>query len=123
MIFLSVLEDAQLKEKLFIQNNIPINENSSCVTAKEKEQILGYCLFDIDKEKIVIRYITPENDLGLADGILRSTLHVAAERFIMNAYYEKEEMTSFFNALNFIKNVEEKSLNMDKLFTSCQSCK
>ena len=123
MIFLSVLEDAQLKQKLFIENNISINENSSCVTAKEKEEILGYCLFDIDKEKIVIRYITPKNDLGLADGILRSTLHVAAERFVMKAYYEDEEMFSFFNSLNFIKNVEEKSLNMDKLFTSCQSCK
>lgn len=123
MIFLSVLEDEQLKQKFFAQNNISLNENSSCVTAKEKEQILGYCLFDIDKEKIVIRYITPKNDLGLADGILRSTLHVAAERFVMNAYYEDEEMFSFFNSLNFIKNVEEKSLNMDKLFTSCQSCK
>ena len=123
MIFLSVLEDEQLKQKFFAQNNISLNENSSCVTAKEKEQILGYCLFDIDKEKIVIRYITPKNDLGLADGILRSTLHVAAERFVMNAYYEDEEMFPFFNSLNFIKNVEEKSLNMDKLFTSCQSCK
>ena len=123
MIFLSVLEDEQLKQKFFTQNNIPINENSCCVTAKEKDDILGYCLFDIDKEKIIIRHIVPQNDLGLADGILRSTLHVAAERFVMNAYYENEEMFSFFNALKFIKNVEEKSLNMDKLFTSCQNCK
>ena len=39
MIFLSVLEDEQLKQKFFAQNNISLNKNSSCVTAKEKEQI------------------------------------------------------------------------------------
>lgn len=123
MISLLLEKDISTTKKLFLENNISFNENSNCLLAKEKDKILGYCLFDIDCEKILIRYLTPQNDLSLADGILRSTLHVGAERFVMNAYYENDEMFPFFKSLNFVKNKEEKTLNVDKLFTSCQSCK
>ena len=72
-------------------------------------------------KKITVNYIEPQADLGLADGILRSTLHVAAERSIMNAFYGGN-IEEIIKNLNFVKNVEEKTLDIDKLFSSCCSC-
>ncbi len=122
MITLSVEKDKKITAEFFANANILYNENSNCVLAKSGEEILGYSLFDIDQEKILIRYIEPLNNLGLADGILRSTLHVAAERFIFNAFYDDTVPEEFFKKLDFIKNQSEKRLDIDKLFKSCSNC-
>ena len=123
MLTLSVLKDKEKTKELFEKNGIEQNENSLCLIASDKEKDYGFSLFDITKEKMVVKYIEPLDDLGLADGILRSTLHIACERFVMNAYYAETLPESFLEKLSFIKNKEEKSLNIDKLFMSCSSCK
>ena len=102
--------------------NLKENEFSGCVKAEEKGAVLGFCLYDLTPDKMVIRYIEPISNLAFADGILRSTLHVAAEKSIMNAFYVDTVPEEFFEKLNFIKEREEKSLNIDKLFESCCSC-
>lgn len=122
MITLSVCKDDKKTERLFKENSLEQNENSLCLMASDKNNDLGFCLFDITKEKLVIRHIEPLNDLSLADGILRSTLHVGCERFVMDAYYSEAIPESFFEKLGFIKNKENRTLNVDKLFMSCSSC-
>ncbi len=122
MITLSVLEDKCKVARLYKENAIVQNENSFCLLATDNKNDLGFCLFDLTEDKIVVRYIEPLNDLGLADGILRSTLHVACERFVMNAYYSENIPESFFEKLGFIKEKQKKTLNVDKLFMSCGSC-
>lgn len=122
MLTLSVLKDAQRVKELFEKCGIEQNENSACLLATDGKKDFGFSLFDITKEKMVIKYIEPLDDLGLADGILRSTLHIACERFVMKAYYESTVPESFFEKLQFIKDKEEKSLNIDKLFISCCNC-
>ena len=122
MISLSVVKDSEKVAEFFNSAKLSQNENSSCVCAKSGEEILGFSLFDIDKEKIVIRYIEPLKDIPLADGILRSTLHVAAERFVMNAFYDPDMPEDFFRKLGFIKDEDEKRLDIDKLFKSCTNC-
>ena len=102
--------------------NDELNENSLCLVASDKNTDLGFCLFDITREKLVIRHIEPQNDLSLADGILRSTLHVGCERFVMDAYYSENIPESFFEKLGFIKEKQNRTLNVDKLFMSCGSC-
>ncbi len=123
MITLGVEKEKNKVEALFLKNDIIYNENSSCVLARDGEEILGFCLFDIDSERMLIKYIEPLNDIFLADGILRSTLHVAAERGIMNAFYDETLSEDFLNKIGFIKEREEKSLDIDKLFKSCCDCK
>ncbi|MBQ6847724.1 MAG: hypothetical protein IJO62_02265 [Clostridia bacterium] len=123
MLTLSVLKDADKTARLFKESNIEQNENSLCLLATDGESDLGFSLFDITHDKMVVRYIVPLKDLSLADGILRSTLHIAAERFVMTVYYADTIPESFFETLGFIKNKEEKTLNIDKLFMSCGSCK
>ncbi len=123
MITLRVTESKQEAAELFEKSGLEQNENSLCLIARQGESIEGFCLFDIDSEKTVIRYIEPLNDLFLADGILRSALHISAERFIMKAYYDVTVPEEFFKKLGFIKSEAEKTLDIDKLFKSCQSCK
>ncbi len=122
MLTLSVLKDKEKTKALFEKSGIEQNENSACLLATDGKKDFGFSLFDITKEKMVIKHIAPLDDLGLADGILRSTLHIACERFVMNAYYAETLPESFLEKLQFIKDKEEKSLNIDKLFTSCGNC-
>ncbi len=122
MITLSVCNDELKTARLFKENDLEQNENSLCLIASDKSNDLGFCLFDLTGETIVIRYIEPLNDLSLADGILRSTLHVGCERFVMDAYYSENIPESFFEKLGFIKEKQKRTLNVDKLFMSCNSC-
>lgn len=122
MLTLGPINDSEYIKVLFADRKLSANENSGCVICKNGDEVLGLCLYDLTKDKMVIRHIEPMDDLGLADGILRSTLHVAAERSIMNAFYDDTVPVDFFKKLQFIKNEEEKSLNIDKLFQSCCSC-
>lgn len=122
MIELRPLSDKNEMLCFYKKAELEVNEYSGCVKAADKGDVLGFCLYDLTQQRITIRYIEPLDDLGLADGILRSTLHVAAEKSIMNAFYADTVPEDFFKKLNFIKDESEKSLNIDKLFQSCCNC-
>jgi len=122
MIELRPLEENDKIKKFYDNINFPCNEFSGVVVATEREKQIGFCLYDLTDKKMVIKKIEPIADIPLADGILRSTLHVAAERSIMDTFYEGEELEKLCEKLNFIKSKEEKSLKIDKLFSSCSSC-
>ncbi len=121
MISLAPISDKAEIKRLFSENGLNFTENSGCVAAVSGGETLGYCLYRMDADGILIDKISPADDLSLADGILRSTLHVAAQRSIMNAFYS-EETEALCERLNFIKNREEKRLDIDKLFKSCACC-
>lgn len=122
MISLAPLSDRQQIEQKFADKNIESNENSGCVTAVDRGEVLGFCLYDLDKKEMVIKYLEPLSDIGLADGILRSTLHVAAERSVMDAFYADTVPEDFLEKIGFIKEKPEKRLDIDKLFKSCCNC-
>ena len=122
MISLAPLSDKNKIKTIFSEKGIEYTENSGCVTAMQGDELLGLSLYDLDAKKMLVKYIEPLNDIGLADGILRSTLHVAAERSIMDAFYDSTLPEDFLNKIAFIKNQDEKKLDIDKLFKSCASC-
>ncbi len=122
MLYLGPVKDEESIKELFLLHNIEYTDNSLCVDCRDGEKRLGYCLFDLDDKKITVKYVEPLSDIPLADGILRSSLHVAAKRSIMNAYYEDTVPCDFLKKTGFIKNEAEKTLNIDKLFASC-ACK
>lgn len=122
MVTLSVVKDEKIIDDLFEKSGITKNLDSSGLWAKNGDQMIGYSLFDIDTEKMTVRFIEPINDIALADGILRSTLHVAAERFVMNTFYADSVPEDFLNKIGFIKDEKEKRLDIDKLFKSCTNC-
>lgn len=108
--------------ELFNKHNIKIDNNSGCVIASEKEKMIGYCLYSLSAKCMVVFEVQPRDDISLADGILRSALHVAAENFVLDIFYNDSAPIELFRTLNFIKNEDEKRLNIDKLFGGC-NCK
>ena len=121
MLYLGTVSDNEAK-RYFEERNMDFSENSKCVSCKDGQEVLGFCLFELDKEKITVKYIEPTEDILLADGILRSSLHVASERGIMNAFYTDTVSEDFLKKTGFIKNAEEKRLDIDKLFKNCAGC-
>lgn len=119
MVTLAPLNDNREIQKMFKKSEIDYNENSGCVTALCGEERLGYCLYDMNERSVTVRFIKPSDDIMLADGILRSTLHVAAERGITNAFYADTAPEILFEKLDFIENRKEKTLKIEKLFESC----
>ncbi len=123
MLTLAPLKNKAEVEAIFKAKNIPFNEFSGVVTANDGTCVIGMSLYELTNDKMTVFYIEPVSDIPLADGILRSTLHIAAERSIMSAYYAEPMDVSFLKKVDFIKKEEEKSLQIDKLFKSCCSCK
>ena len=121
MLTLFPLSDKNEIADIYSNKNLNYTDNSGCLLCKEGETVLGLCLYEFTKEKITVNYIEPQTDIALADGILRSTLHVAAENSVMNAFYS-ENLAELCRKLGFIKNAEENRLDIDKLFKSCQGC-
>lgn len=122
MITISPIENLQRLEELFKNHGLFIGENASGVEAKFENESLGYCLFDLDDKGILIHILEPKDDIMMADGILRSALHVAAERSRMNAVYSMGAPEELFEKLGFILDKEKRTLNIDKLFGGC-GCK
>lgn len=122
MISILPVKNKQILDRLYKSLGLKINENSAAVTAKCGDAELGYCLFDLFEKGIIIRYITPENDIMLADGLLRSALHIAAERSAMDAEYADSISETLLLKLDFISDKSRKKLNIDKLFGGC-GCK
>ena len=123
MLTLAPLKEKSEIESIFKELNFEFNEFSGVLTAIDGKEVIGKSLYYLDSEKITVIFIEPISDIPLADGILRSTLHIAAEKSIMKAYYEVSLPESFLEKIDFIKSKEEKSLQIDKLFKSCCSCK
>ena len=71
---------------------------------------------------ITIIFLEPSDDIMLADGILRSALHVADFRAITKAFYSDSVSVDLLKTLGFIKNSTEKTLDIEKLHESCCKC-
>ena len=121
MITLKTTEKSEA-QAFFEKEGLSFSESSNCLCAKDKDQVLGYCLFDIEKGRMIIRAIEPQNDLSLLDGVLRSTLHIAASRNLEQATFTDKSPENIFKTLGFLK--EDGTLNISKLYDSdCNCCK
>ena len=106
-------------DRLFKKHSLATDEFSGCVIAKSGDEALGYCLYSLTAKTMTVFAVEPQSDIPLADGILRSALHVAAENFVLDAHYADCAPIELFKKLDFIKNGDEKRLNIDKLFGGC----
>lgn len=109
-------------KKLYSDSNIELSSLSAAVVANDGDNRIGFCLFDIDNGSIIVHTIEPLSDVYLADGILRSALHVGVERGVDKAFYSEKAPFELFERLKFIKNIKNKELDIGKLFSSCQNC-
>jgi len=119
MISVIPCRDGKRIEELFKNNGIVFDEFSGCVIATDGIKDLGYCLYSLFEKTVVIHSLEPQGDIPLADGILRSALHVAAENFVFDARYSDTAPERLFELLDFIISKSEKTLNINKLFGGC----
>lgn len=122
MIEVRPLRDKEKLAKLYVENNIKMTENSMAAVCTDSNETIGYCLFDMLDDSVILHTLSPKEDLFLADGILRSALHVGVENGKMSAFYSETAPIEVFDKLKFIKNAEKRELNVDKLFSSCKNC-
>lgn len=119
MISVLPCHDSKKIIELFTLHNLTANEFSGCVIAEQSGEMLGYCLYDLTPKTMTVFTVEPQKDIPLADGILRSALHVAAENFVLDVFYADCAPIELFRLLNFVKNYDEKRLNIDMLFGGC----
>ncbi len=122
MINVLPLNDADKIKKYFNNGRFEFNCNSGCIVATDKDSVLGFCTYYLYDDCIKIADIKPDDDLMLADGILRSALHVADFKGIINAFYMDNSNEELLSKLKFIKNRDDRTLNIEKLHESCCSC-
>lgn len=122
MISVLPLKDKKELTELYSEHGIEYTDNRIAVVARQKNEVLGCCLFSLDEDSVTVLLIEPVSDIMLADGILRSALHVGVENGKNSAYWKGSGMTELFKRLDFIKNEDERSLKIEKLFQSCCGC-
>lgn len=119
MVEVLICNDPIITEQLFLSAGIGMNDKSLCIRAMCGEECLGYCLFEIDKTAETVLYIHPVCDRLLADGLLRTALHIGTERGITEAFYSDKIDTELLRKINFLENSDEKRLELQNLFTDC----
>lgn len=113
-------EDANEIKETFSKAGFEYSDNSGMLLAKNKGEVLGYSLYCLSSERITVLKIEPVNDIMLFDGILRSTLHIAAERSIIDAFYcDTFNAEQILEQLGFVKDKEQNTLDIDLLFGGC----
>ena len=122
MIEIHPLRDIENLKKLYKKSNVQMSDCSMAIVASDNDEVLGYCLFDMRDNDLMIFSIEPTDDVNFADGLLRSALHVGVENGRMTAFYSENAPEKLFSTLGFIKNAEKRELNVNKLFSSCQNC-
>ncbi len=123
MITLMPERDKDTVKEIFEKKNIEYNENAGCVTARAEKEILGMCLYYLDNKSMTVLHIEPKDDIMLLDGILRSTIHVATENFVLDIKYDDKSYEQVFENLGFVKDKNTRSLDADKLFKGCNCSK
>lgn len=122
MIEIHPLRDKAKVDELYKKYSVAVNASSMAVVATDGDTVLGNCLFDLTAEALTVSALEPADDLFLADGILRAALHVGVENGVNTAFYTETAPVNIFERLEFIKNAENRELNVQKLFTSCKNC-
>lgn len=124
MIKVQIAEDKILSEKLCKESGFTLTDTRFVMVAEDKGEILAYSVFTIDKNIMTLEYLCPEQDALMADAIIRSTLHIAATRGLTEVFYGEKCSEKLLSVLKFIKDKNEKTLDVSRLFEdSCSGCK
>ncbi len=122
MLQVLVCDDEKVVKNLFEQNGLILNDNSFALRALSGEEMLGFCLFEISGDKITVLCVNPEKDRLLADGLIRSTLHVGCERGVTEAFYGEKVSEELLLKIGFIEEKANKKLKLQNLYSDCCNC-
>lgn len=116
MIEIKVITDAEKSREYLSRHGA---EGKSLLAATDGEEIIAYTIFSVDGKTAEIQYIVPEEDILLADGMIRSTIHVVLSRGALAVHYADSVSEKLLKTLDFILDSEKKLLDSDKLYRAC----
>lgn len=116
MLEIKVLEDNAKKAELLSRFQ---KKQGEIMAAFDKGEIIAYTVFSLLEKSAVIEHIVPEEDIMMADGMLRSTIHVALCRGKGEVFYADTVSEKLLDTLKFVKDKDKKLLDHEKLFGSC----
>ncbi|HHW46328.1 MAG TPA: hypothetical protein GXX17_05385 [Clostridiales bacterium] len=119
MIQIFPLKEKEEVKALFQEKGVEFEDGSCAVVAKEDFKQLGYCLFDLNGNEITIKALEPVDNPALADGILRSALHMALLREIHIARFSDGNLSGLLSSLGFIDDEKDRVLNLSGIFRGC----
>ena len=122
MLEVLVCDDVNITKELYASNNIVFSSGDLAIRAMAGDECLGFCLFAIAKTSETVYLVEPKDDIMLADGLLRSALHVGTERGVTEAFYSNVDYESLYEKINFLEDKTEKRLKLQNLFSGCCSC-
>ena len=123
MLEIKVLTDENKIRELLNQVGAAPSFDRGIMAAVDGEEVIAFSVFTLSADSMTVEYIVPDSDVPLADGMLRSTIHVALSRGKNEVYYAETVSEKLLKLLKFIKDPEKKLLDSDKLFESCCGCK
>ena len=116
MIEIKVVENAEKSREILSRHGA---EDKTLLAAADGQEIIAYTIFSVSGKEAKIYFIVPEEDIMLADGMIRSTIHVALSRGATEVYYEDTVSEKLLKTLNFILDSEKRLLDSDKLYRAC----
>jgi len=123
MLEIKVLTDENKIGELLDRVGTEPSFDRGVMAAVDRDEVLAFSVFSLSADSMTIEYIEPSTDIPLADGMLRSTIHVALTRGKSEVFYAETVSKSLLETLKFIKDPEKRLLDSDKLFQSCCGCK
>ena len=118
MITVFPIKDREKTAEYFKKCGCKYSAHSGCCEAVCGNETLGYGIYELDESKMTVLSVESENGLMLADGILRSVLHLASRRGISEVYCSDKALP-LCEKLGFIKSKEEKQLDISLLTKDC----
>ena len=122
MLEILLCEDKNCVTELYKSCELPCDDNKLAIRAMFGDECLGFCLFEISGESTTVFAVEPKEDIMLADGLLRSALHVGTERGITDAFYNDTKYEDLYQKINFLEDKQEKRLKLQNLFSGCCNC-
>ena len=123
MIEIKKITDANEVQALCKSVGLNCSDSTLAAAMVDREERLGFSVFDLFNGYAVLRWLEPTDNIALADGMLRSSIHIALQNQCASVYYEDTVSESLLEQLGFIMNREQKQLNTHKLFETCGNCK
>ena len=123
MLEILVCEEKEKTEALYKSLGIEYKPEYLAIRAMNREECLGFSLLKIEDNIETVFAVEPKTDRMLADGLLRSALHVGCERGITEAYYSGDDYVELYEKIDFIEDLQNQKLKLQNLFTDCCACK
>lgn len=116
MLEIKIVTDMQKVAELCAQCGITDTDRMNVLAATDKGEVIAYTVFMMDEESLTLLRIMPPDDYSWADGMVRSTMHVAVTRGIDKLYFTEEIDGKMLSKLSLVKSEEKRELDAEALF-------